>query len=124
MVEVLKSPDGVGVAQPFETVTYARKIDKAEARIDFSKPAHEVLRQIHALSPFPGAWMMVNGMRVKILKCRIGDGQGSPGTFISDGLRIACGTQAIQCLELQREGKGVMDAASFLRGWHQQLTTC
>ena len=117
MVEVLKSPDAVGVAQPAEGVTYAKKIDKAEARIDFAKPAHEVLRKIHALSPFPGAWMVVNGVRVKILKCRLSSAHGQTGVFVDDALTIACDEQAIQCLELQREGKGVMDSTTFLRGF-------
>ncbi len=117
IVEALKTPDAPGVVQPVGGVTYARKIDKAEARIDFSRSADEVLRQIHALSPFPGGWMMVNGVRVKILKVRVVQSKGVAGSFIDDALTFACGDGAIQCLALQREGKGVMDAATFLRGF-------
>jgi methionyl-tRNA formyltransferase len=117
IVEALKTPDAPGVVQPAHGVTFAKKIDKAEAKIDFSKSAIEVLRQIHALSPFPGAWMMVNGARVKILKARVVQTSGTAGMFVDDALTIGCGSHAIQCVSLQREGKGVMDAATFLRGF-------
>ncbi len=117
MVDVLSKPLLAGEPQPTEGVTYAKKIDKPEAHIDFSKPAPEVLRHIHGLSPFPGAWMMVNGTRVKVLRCALANGSGKAGTFIDDALTIACGQGAIQCLELQREGKGAMDAQTFLRGF-------
>ncbi len=117
IVEALKSPEVLGVVQPVEGITYAKKIDKAEAKIDCSKPAVEVLRQIHALSPFPGAWMMVNGSRVKILKARVVQASGVAGTFVDDALTIACGGDAIQCVSLQREGKSVMDAVTFSRGF-------
>jgi methionyl-tRNA formyltransferase len=111
IVEALKNPDAPGALQPFEGVTYAKKIEKAEAKIDFSKSAVEVLRQIHALSPFPGAWCFLIGARVKILKARVIDNvmNGAPA--------FECGTGAIEFLSLQREGKGVMDAATFLRGF-------
>jgi methionyl-tRNA formyltransferase len=101
-------------------VTYAAKIDKAEARIDWSKPAHEVLRHIHGLSPFPGAWAELAGAsenaRVKILRCALVKGFGAPGDVLDDQLAIACGDGAIRILELQREGKARMLAAEFLRG--------
>jgi methionyl-tRNA formyltransferase len=106
MVEVLKTPSTHGVAQPVEGVTYAKKIDKAEARIDFSRKAIEVRNHIHGLSPFPGAWTMMNDVRVKILNAALGDGQ----------LSFACADGPIQFLTLQREGKRAMDAATFLRG--------
>ena len=117
IVEALKTPDAPGVSQPAEGVSYAKKIEKAEAKIDFTKPASEVLRYIHGLSPFPGAWTIVNGTRVKILKAKIDDAKGPAGTFLDDNLTIGCGKGAIRCVELQREGKGVMDAATFLRGF-------
>jgi methionyl-tRNA formyltransferase len=117
MVDVLAAPLHAGEAQPQDGATYARKIDKAEARIDFSKPAQEVLRHIHGLSPFPGAWMMVNGTRIKILRCTRMETEGEAGSFLDDKLTIACGSGAIRCVALQREGKGVMDAETFLRGF-------
>ncbi|MBR0925706.1 methionyl-tRNA formyltransferase [Bradyrhizobium diazoefficiens] len=102
--------------QSEEGVTYAAKIDKAEARIDWSKPAREVLRHIHGLSPFPGAWAELENSRVKILRCELGQGSGAPGAVLDDQLTIACGEGAIRIIELQREGKGRMQAADFLRG--------
>jgi methionyl-tRNA formyltransferase len=101
-------------------VTYAAKIDKAEARIEWSKPARDVLRHIHGLSPFPGAWceMPIEGapMRVKILRCALADGSGAPGDVLDDRLTVACQDGAIRILELQRAGKAPMKAEEFLRG--------
>jgi methionyl-tRNA formyltransferase len=117
MLDVLKRPDAQGEAQPAEGVTYAHKISKAEAHIDFSKPARQVLRHIHGLSPFPGAWFEVNGVRIKALRCQIAEGQGKPGTTLDDHLTIACAEGAVRLLEVQREGKGPTAAAAFLRGF-------
>ena len=111
MVEVLQHPENPGTPQPAEGVTYAKKIDKAETKIDFTKPAVEVRNHIHGLSPFPGAWCSLAGARVKILKAQAVDHAGD------EALTFACGSGAIKFLLLQREGKGVMDAATFLRGF-------
>jgi methionyl-tRNA formyltransferase len=101
-------------------VTYAAKIDKAEARIDWNRPAHDVLRHIHGLSPFPGAWceMPIDGepVRVKILRCELANGSGAPGALLDEHLTVACSEGAIRILELQRAGKAPMKAAEFLRG--------
>src|SRR6201995_3250131 len=101
-------------------VTYAAKIDKAEARIDWSKPARAVLRHIHGLSPFPGAWSEIadggEAARVKILRGGLAKGSGEPGKVLDDQLTIACGEGAIRIVELQRAGKAPMKAADFLRG--------
>lgn len=102
--------------QSEDEVTHAAKIDKAEARIDWSKPARAVLRHIHGLSPFPGAWAELENARVKILRCELAKGTGEPGAVLDDRLTIACGDGAIRILELQREGKARMQAADFLRG--------
>jgi methionyl-tRNA formyltransferase len=100
-------------------VTYAAKIEKAETRIDWNKAARAVLRHIHGLSPFPGAWceMPIEGQtRVKILRCELAEGSGVPGELLDDRLTIACGEAAIRVLELQRAGKQPMKAEEFLRG--------
>jgi methionyl-tRNA formyltransferase len=106
--------------QSAEGVTYAAKIEKAEARIDWNRPAREVLRHIHALSPFPGAWCEMaierEQVRVKILRCAITDGSGAPGEVLDDHLAVACREGAIRILELQRAGKQPMKAEGFLRG--------
>jgi len=103
-------------------VTYAAKIEKAEARIDWNQPARAVLRHIHGLSPFPGAWceMPIEGqlMRVKILRCAMADGTAvpAPGELLDDRLTFGCGEGALRVLELQRAGKAPMKAEEFLRG--------
>lgn len=106
--------------QSAEGVTYAAKIDKAEARIDWNKPAREVLRHIHGLSPFPGAWceLPIEGepMRVKILRGELAGGSGAPGELLDDRLAIACQQGSFRILELQRAGKGAMKAEEFLHG--------
>jgi methionyl-tRNA formyltransferase len=100
--------------------TYAAKIEKTEARIDWNKPARAVLRHIHGLSPSPGAWceMPIGGqlVRVKILRCELANGGGLPGELLDDHLTVACGQGAIRILELQREGKAPMRASVFLSG--------
>ena len=101
--------------QPAEGVTYAAKIDKAEARVDFRRPAVEVDRLIRGLSPFPGAWVDVAGERVKLLRSRLAEGRGEPGQVLH-GFTIACGTGAVEVLEAQREGKRPMPAGEVLRG--------
>ena len=117
MIAVLAQQTITCTPQPLDGVTYAKKIDKAEARIDFTKSGAEVRNHIHGLSPFPGAWFEVNGTRVKALLCDVVQDGAAPGTFIDDRLTIACGTGAIRLLKLQREGKGAMEAQDFLRGF-------
>ncbi|OWU71704.1 methionyl-tRNA formyltransferase [Marinibacterium profundimaris] len=102
--------------QPDEGVTYAAKIDKSEARIDWTQPAEAVDRQIRGLSPFPGAWTEIDGERVKLLASRVATGQGAPGTALDDALTIACGSGAVEILRLQRAGKGAQDRDAYLRG--------
>ena len=96
-------------------VTYAHKIDKAEARVDFNQRAEVVDRQIRGLSPFPGAWVEIAGERVKLLKSRLGKGEGAPGQILQ-GFTVACGTGAVEILEAQREGKRPMAVADLLKG--------
>jgi methionyl-tRNA formyltransferase len=106
--------------QSDQGVTYAAKIEKAEARIDWNEPARAVLRHVHGLSPFPGAWceMGIEGeqVRAKILRCAMADGSGVPGDVLDDRLTVACKEGAIRILELQRAGKAPMKAEDFLRG--------
>jgi methionyl-tRNA formyltransferase len=106
--------------QSDEGVTYAAKIDKAEARIDWNRPARDVLCHIHGLSPFPGGWceMPIEGerLRVKILRCEVTKGSGEAGELLDSRLTIACKDGAIRILELQRAGKPLMKADAFLYG--------
>jgi methionyl-tRNA formyltransferase len=117
MVETLIMDKIQCVEQSTDGVTYAKKIDKAEAHIDFTKPAKEVHDHIHGLSPFPGAWAMMGDARIKILACEVVDRSGEAGVALDDDLTVGCGSQALRLLKLQREGKGAMDARVFLRGF-------
>jgi methionyl-tRNA formyltransferase len=106
--------------QPEAGVTYAAKIDKSEARIDWSRPAAEVHDHIRGLSPFPGAWteMSLGGKteRVKVLRSAVATGSGVPGTVLDDGLTVATGEGAVRLVELQRAGGKAVAADAFLRG--------
>ncbi len=106
--------------QSDEGVTYAAKIEKAEARIDWNRPAREVLRHIHGLSPFPGAWCELaidrEQVRIKILRCELAKGEGVPGDLLDDHMTIACRDGAIRILDLQRAGAKPMKVQEFLRG--------
>jgi methionyl-tRNA formyltransferase len=107
--------------QPEHGVTYARKIDKAESEIDFSRSAIEVRDHIHGLSPFPGAFFLLDQesrtFRIKVHQCEVVAGHGAPGEVIDNELTIACGEGAVKLLSLQREGKSAMGTEEFLRGF-------
>ncbi len=117
IVEALERLDSLHPQpQPEAGVTYADKIDKAEARIDWTRPAAEVDARIRGLSPFPGAWCEIGEDRVKILASRRAEGQGAPGEVLDDNLTVACGEGAVQLLRLQRAGRAPQSAEDFLRG--------
>ncbi|WP_234855000.1 methionyl-tRNA formyltransferase [Paracoccus everestensis] len=116
IVDVLARLPLPAVPQAAEGVTYAAKIDKAEARVDWTRPAAEVDRLIRGLSPFPGAWCEIAGERVKLLRSRVVPGQGAPGEVL-EGFTIACGNSAVEVLEAQRSGRKPMAAQELLRGW-------
>jgi methionyl-tRNA formyltransferase len=103
--------------QPSEGATYAKKILKDEARIDWTKPAHEIDCLIRGLSPVPGAWCEVKGERLKILYAEPVSGGSTPGTLLDDKLTVACGEGALRLVRLQRAGKSVMTADELLRGF-------
>lgn len=101
--------------QPDDGVTYATKIDKSEAKLDWTAPAPHIMKQILGLSPFPGSWTMVGGKRLKVLEARLADGHGTPGTVLI-GATIACGEGAVELTRVQPEGKGAMDVQDWLMG--------
>jgi methionyl-tRNA formyltransferase len=103
--------------QPEDGATYAAKIDKSEAQLDWTRPAAEIDRQIRGLSPFPGAWTTIRGERVKLLASRLTGGQGAPGTVLDEALGVACGTGAVQLTRLQRAGREAQGTEEFLRGF-------
>ncbi|MFA6218408.1 MAG: methionyl-tRNA formyltransferase [Erythrobacter sp.] len=104
------------IRQDDTQATYAAKIDKAEARIDWSKPADAIERLVRGLAPFPGAWFDLDGDRVKLLRAELAEGAGRPGEVLDDRMAIACGNGAIRPLRLQRAGKPAMALDAFLRG--------
>ena len=103
--------------QPAEGVTYAAKIDKAEARIDFTRDAHAVERQVRAFNPFPGAFFEYRGERFRILSAHVEHHAGAPGELLDDSLLIGCGHDAIRPTLIQRAGKGAMSPGELLRGY-------
>lgn len=103
--------------QPELGATYAKKVGKAEARIDWTRPAEEIERQVRAFDPQPGAWFEVNGERIKILAAEIAGGSGKPGEVIDDELTIATSSGAIRALQVQRAGRAPMSTAELLRGF-------
>lgn len=108
-------------------VTYARKIEKREAHIDFNLPATEVANLIHGLSPFPGAWFTcpagATGERIKILTCEVIETQGAPGVVLDNDMAIACASDAIRPLTVQRAGRKPVSRAEFLRGFRLEPGT-
>ena len=118
MVGVLADlPSFEPIPQPEGGVTYAAKISKDEARIDWSRPGAELVRQVQALAPFPGAWFEVNGERIKLLGAEKARGRGDPGEVLDDELTIACGNVALRPTLVQRAGKGAMGSSELLRGF-------
>jgi methionyl-tRNA formyltransferase len=118
MVEVLGDlPRFEPIEQPEDGVTYAAKIRKDEARIDWSRPAAQLVRKVQGLAPFPGAWFEANGERIKLLAAKLAHGHGAPGEVIDDQLTIVCGNGALRPTLLQRAGKGAMSAEDLLCGF-------
>lgn len=118
------SRDGLtSVAQSSQGATYARKIDKSETRIDWSKAAADVHDHIRGLSPEPGAWFEGDfgrgPERIKVLKSQRSDGDGAPGSLVGEDLTVACGSGAVRLVQLQRAGKQPVNSAAFLNGVRQ-----
>ena len=104
------------IPQPGEGVTYAPKLTRADGRLDWTRPAAELDRQVRGLVPWPGAWTELRGETLKILQARPEPGHGHPGATLDGGLLVACGDGALRLLRVQRPGRGAMDAAAMLRG--------
>ena len=103
--------------QPAEGVTYAKKILADDARIEWTKPAPEVLRHIHGLNPAPGAWTMAGETRLKLLRVKASPQSGEPGTVIAAPLTIACGSGSVEVIEIQRAGARAQQVAEFVNGF-------
>jgi len=116
LVEWLNDPVP-GEPQPIAGATYAKKIDKAETRIDWTRSSREVERQVRAFAPSPAAWFDANGERIKLLEAEATDGSGAPGEVLDDHLTIACGSGATRPIKVQRAGRAPMSAEELLRGF-------
>ena len=119
IVRVLQSPPGPGQPQPEAGVTYAAKVDKAEARIDWRQPAAAIERRVRAFDPFPGAYFELDGQPVKLWRAALAEGSGPAGMVLpapAGSLRVACGEGALDLLELQRAGGRRSPVAAFLQG--------
>jgi methionyl-tRNA formyltransferase len=116
LLEWLAEP-GPPIPQPETGATYAAKITKGESRIDWTRPAAAVVRQVLAFAPSPGAWFEAGGERIKLLDARLAEGSGKPGQVIDDGLTIACGDGTIRPLLVQRAGRAAMSPQELLRGF-------
>jgi len=124
MVDVLADLDSYPlIPQPEDGITYAAKISKDEARIDWSRTAAQLQRHVQGLAPFPGAWFEACGERIKLLDAETVDSAGAPGEVIGEPLVIACAEDALHCRTLQRAGKGAMSVADLLRGFPIQQGT-
>jgi methionyl-tRNA formyltransferase len=118
MVEVLGDVGAYpAVPQPEEGVTYASKIDKAEARLLFGFSAEDAERQVRAYNPSPGAFFEIDGERIRVHSAKVVGTHSMPGVVIDDRLTIACGSGSIRPLLVQRGGRGVMTAEELLRGF-------
>ena len=121
IVEVLEAlSEFKAYSQSAAGVTYARKIEKSETKIDWSLPAKTINRKIRALSPFPGAWTEINGERIKLLASKVINKENEPGMILDKGFSIACGQKAVEITEAQRPGKSAQKSDVFLRGFRLQ----
>ena len=121
IVEVLDAlSEFKAYSQSAAGVTYARKIEKSETKIDWSLPAKTINRKIRALSPFPGAWTEINGERIKLLASKVINKENEPGMILDKGFSIACGQKALEITEAQRPGKSAQKSDVFLRGFRLQ----
>ena len=121
IVEVLDAlSEFKAYSQSAAGVTYARKIEKSETKIDWSLPAKTIDRKIRALSPFPGAWTEINGERIKLLASKVINKENEPGMILDKGFSIACGQKAVEITEAQRPGKSAQKSDVFLRGFRLQ----
>ena len=113
LADLLRHP---AVVQSLEGVTYASKVDKAEARLDFTDDAEQVERQVRAFAPAPGAFFELAGERFRVLAADVVAGSGEPGVTLDDAMTIACATGTIRPTTIQRAGRPAMGAPSLLRG--------
>lgn len=123
--QVILALDGIDslprIAQPEDGVTYAHMLKKEEGRIDWTRPAADIARQVRALNPWPGVWCEVNGQRMKVLAAALAEGSGKAGEVRSRDLIVACGEGALLLKSVQPQNRKPMDGASFMNGTHMNV---
>jgi methionyl-tRNA formyltransferase len=115
ILEAIGSPP-VPVPQVNADATYAPKLSREDGRIDWTKPAEVIDRQIRAFDPWPGTFTTLDGVTLKILGAKLTEGSGAPGTVLAPNLTVACGNHAIRLTKVQLPGRGALDSDAFLRG--------
>ena len=115
-IDLILSNEGNFIDQNDKEVSYAKKIEKKETKINWQEDAEKIILKINAFSPKPGAWFYLNKLRIKIHKAKIVNLSGKPGTVLDDKLTIATKKNAIKIIKLQKEGKNIVDAVDFLKG--------
>jgi methionyl-tRNA formyltransferase len=109
--------------QAEDGATYAAKLTREEGRLDWTRPAVELERQVRAFSPWPGAWFEHDGNRLKVIAAEVVPGSGAPGSVLDDQLTVACAEEALRLSTVQRQGRAPVDAAALLRGYPIALGT-
>ena len=122
-LEKLKNKEIIYVDQAEIGVTYAKKLERNEGRINWEKPATELERLIRAFTPWPGSWFNFGSERIKIYSAEISLMTGKPGTILDNNLTVACGSQSLRLKRIQRSGKGIMDTSDFLKGFKLPVGT-
>ena len=115
-LKIIKAGDPKFIEQDHSQATYAKKIEKNETKINWNLNANKVLGRAHGLSPNPGAWFEYKNERFKVLKAKISSKNGKAGSVLDENLTVGCGSDSIQILELQRQGKNKQHAKDFLLG--------
>ena len=122
-LQILENKKEIFVPQDDSKATYAKKIEKSEAKINWRDSARKIIAKINAFHPNPGAWFELNGSRIKVLKAKEIKKTGSPGEIIDDDFIVGCSENAVQILELKKEGKKSMNAFEFLKGNKLEIGT-
>tara|TARA_B100000963_G_C22022355_1_gene407592 strand:- start:27 stop:500 length:474 start_codon:yes stop_codon:yes gene_type:complete len=115
-INLIKNNKANFIEQKESEASYAKKIEKKESKINWSEDASNIIAKINALNPNPGCWFELSGSRIKILKAKEVNISGQPGVILNENFTIACSKNAIQVLELQKEGRKKMTVQEFLRG--------
>ena len=120
-LKLIEEKKAVFVEQNDVNATYAKKIEKKEAKIEWYEKEKIILAKINAFNPNPGAWFDLNGIRIKVIKAKVIQASGKPGEVLDNNFTVACLKNALQIIELKKEGKKNMAASEFLKGYNLEI---